>query len=181
MGDFVQVLIFALVLSIDAFSVSIALGMKTKKHSFIEASTISASFGIFQAVMPLIGWLIGNALKDEIESATDIIAFVLLSAIGIKIIYESIKTKDEDNKKLTFSTLMFLSVATSIDALIVGTTLALLSLPIILSAILIGITTFALCIGGYYSGNSLGKIFQKNIEIIGGVILILLGLKFLIF
>ena len=96
-------------------------------------------------------------------------------------IYESIFGEEKVDKKLSISTLIVLSIATSIDALIVGTTLALVSLPIVLSIVLIGIITFIMCIVGYYAGNKLGTFFQDKIEIIGGVALILLGLKFLIF
>ena len=181
MNDFFQVLIIALVLSLDAFSVSIALGLKSRTHSLKEASLISIFFGGFQAAMPLLGWFIGNLLKDSFQSVSSWIAFILLFATGAKMIYESIFGEEKVDKKLSISTLIVLSIATSIDALIVGTTLALVSLPIVLSIDLIGIITFIMCIVGYYAGNKLGTFFQDKIEIIGGVALILLGLKFLIF
>ena len=181
MKDFFQVGLIALVLSLDALSVSIALGLKSKKHSLKEASLISTFFGGFQAAMPLIGWFIGNGEKNVAGSATQWIAFILLAATGAKMIYESITNREEDNKALTIKTLLVLSIATSIDALIVGTTLALVSLPIILSIVLIGLVTFFVCIVAYFAGRSLGTFFESKIEIIGGVLLILLGLKFLIF
>lgn len=181
MNEVFQVLLISFVLSLDAFSVSISLGLKTKVHSLKEASLISIFFGGFQAAMPLLGWLVGNLLKDSFQSVSNWIAFFLLTATGLKMIYESIFGNDDSDKKISISTLIVLSIATSIDALVVGTTLALVSLPIVLSVVLIGVITFAICIFGYFAGKKLGVFFQKKMEIIGGVALILLGLKFLIF
>ena len=175
MNEVFQVLLISFVLSLDAFSVSIALGLKTKVHSLKEASLISIFFGGFQAAMPLLGWFIGNFLKDSFQSVSSWIAFILLFATGAKMIYESIFGEEKVDEKLS------LSIATSIDALVVGTTLALVSLPIILSIVLIGVITFATCVFGYFAGKKLGIFFRDKIEIIGGVALILLGLKFLIF
>ena len=181
MNEVFQVLLISFVLSLDAFSVSIALGLKTKVHSLKEASLISIFFGGFQAAMPLLGWFIGNFLKDSFQSVSSWIAFILLFATGAKMIYESIFGEEKVDEKLSISTIIVLSIATSIDALVVGTTLALVSLPIILSIVLIGVITFATCVFGYFAGKKLGIFFRDKIEIIGGVALIRLGLKFLIF
>ena len=181
MNNIVQIFLIAVILSLDALSVSIALGVKSKNHNIKEAILISSFFGGFQAAMPLIGWLIGSAVKDYIGSYTDWIAFVLLTLIGLKMIYEGIKGREGEEKKLSIPLLISLSIATSIDALLVGSTLALVSLPIGISVLMIGVITGLLSAIGYYCGKRLSKFFKNRIEIIGGVGLILLGLKFLIF
>lgn len=181
MNNFIQIIIIALILALDAFSVSIALGVKSRNHNFKEAALISSFFGGFQAFMPLLGWLIGKAVKNTIGTYTDWIAFILLAIIGLKMIYEGFKGHEDEEKRLSIPLLTSLAIATSIDALLVGSTLALLSLPIGISVVMIGVITTLLSALGYYSGKHIGKFFENRIEIIGGIALILLGVKFLIF
>jgi len=181
MKDLIQILIIAIVLSLDAFSVAIALGIKSKKHTFKEATIISLYFGGFQALMPLIGWVAGNLIKENFRSITNWVAFILLGIVGSKMIYENLRDKENNDYSLSTSSLVTLAIATSIDALIVGTTLAFIKIPLIFSIILIGIVTIIISLGGYYLGRILGKSFGKRVEIIGGVCLILLGIKFLLF
>ena len=131
--------------------------------------------------MPLIGWVAGNLIKENFRSITNWVAFILLGIVGSKMIYENLKDKDNNDYSLSNSSLVTLAIATSIDALIVGTTLAFIKIPLIFSIILIGIVTIIISLGGYYLGRILGKSFGKRVEIIGGVCLILLGIKFLLF
>ena len=131
--------------------------------------------------MPLIDSLVGNVIKNKIDSYTDFIEFSLLALIGAKMIYEGIRGHEQEEKKLSITVLLTLSIATSIDALLVGSTISLVSLPIGISVLMIGVITGALSAVGYYGGKHLGKFFENRIEIIGGIALILLGFKFLIF
>lgn len=181
MNDFIQIFLISVVLALDSFSVSIALGIKSRTHTIREATLISFFFGAFQGAMPILGWILGNFLKNSFQSLSAPIAFILLSAIGSKMIYEGVRGDKNIEKKITIGILIVLSIATSIDALIVGTTLSLSSFPFVLSVVLIGLTTFIMCIIGYFAGNQLGIFMREKIEIVGGVALILLGLKFLIF
>lgn len=139
-------------------------------------------FGLFQAVMLLMGWSAGSSLKDFIAGSDHWIAFGLLSLVGCKMIYESIKV--EPSKKETnpqnFYVLLILSVATSIDALVVGVSFALKKIFIAVSIIVVGAVTFLLSFLGVFAGNKFGHLFKNKIEIVGGLILISIGIKILI-
>ena len=180
----------------DAFAVAIAKGMTLKKNLLKNAIKIGAFFGIFQALMPLIGWFFGKYFSGYIESFANYIAFILLTIIGGKMVYESIKeireeknVQEEDmkeasidleeNEELKSKDLIMLAIATSIDALAVGVSFAFLNVSIIPSIIIIGITTFVLCVIATLIGKKIGGILQKYAEIIGGVILIIIGIKML--
>ncbi|MBA3724738.1 MAG: manganese efflux pump [Candidatus Levybacteria bacterium] len=176
----IQLFIIAVSLALDALSVSVAGGMKSKRARLAGALKIAAFFGIFQALMPLIGWAIGEVLSSFVSQFAHWIAFGLLTIIGIKMIRESLDPVDQNQSLLDTRTLFLLAVATSIDALIVGITLPLLDIPLIISSIAIGIVTFVLCFFGFLFGKSIGKVFGKKVEILGGVALILIGLKILI-
>lgn len=182
----VELLLIAVGLSMDAFAVSVCkgLGMKTGinlKQTFL----IALFFGGFQALMPFIGWLVGSQFEKYITAYDHWIAFVLLGFIGGKMLYECIFKKDEDTAQsesaLDIKELFVLAVATSIDALAVGVTFALLpDVNIGTSVLLIGLTTFLLSGIGVFIGNRFGSRFEKRAEIAGGVILILIGLKILL-
>lgn len=176
-----QIFLISFSLAMDAFSVSIAGGMKSQTAKVAHALKIAAFFGIFQAVMPLIGWAIGEAMKGFITAIDHWVVFILLGIIGIKMIREAL-SNDKGEKKdiLNTKTLLLLSIATSIDALIVGITLSLLKLPFFVSISTIGIVTFILSFLGFLFGKQIGAIFGKKVEILGGVALILIGLKILI-
>lgn len=182
MSSFIQVLIIAVSLAMDALSVSIAGGVQTKKVRIQNALKVALLFGVFQAVMPIIGWVIGDVLKGYIAAIDHWVAFVLLGFIGITMIKESLSNEEDKEKKdmLEIKTLTLLAIATSIDALIVGITLSVLQIPFILSILTIGIVTFILCFFGYLFGSKLGEVFGKRIEILGGVALIAIGAKILI-
>lgn len=182
----VELLLIAVGLSMDAFAVSVCkgLGMKTGinlKQTFL----IALFFGGFQALMPFIGWLVGSQFEKYITAYDHWIAFVLLCFIGGKMLYECIFKKGEDaaesESALDIKELFVLAIATSIDALAVGVTFALLpDVNIGTSVLLIGLTTFLLSGIGVFIGNRFGSRFEKKAEIAGGVILILIGLKILL-
>lgn len=175
-------------LSMDAFAVSLSKGFCLRKNIFRNALKISIFFGISQAVMPLIGWLCGIYFEGYIKFIDHWIAFILLSLLGGKMIYESLKEENPetavecslDEEDLKNKDLLVLAIATSIDALAVGISFAFLNVNIISSIAIIGIITFIVCFAGVYLGKALGNILKKYSEIIGGVILIFIGFKILI-
>lgn len=178
----VEVLLLAVALSMDAFAVSIGLGVKQKKDIKVLALKAGLFFGIFQAIMPLIGYLGGVGLKQYIGGYDVIIGFTLLLLIGAKMIYESFGENVEDEISLISNKVLFtLAVATSIDAMAAGFTLHLFSLNPIVSVIIIGVVTFFLSILGVYLGTKGSEKLESKSEIIGGVILILIGFKLLLF
>ena len=175
-------------LSMDAFAVSLCKGFCLRKNVFRKALKISLFFGVSQAVMPLIGWLCGIYFESYIKFIDHWIAFILLSILGGKMIYESLKEENPetavecslDEEDLKNKDLLILAIATSIDALAVGISFAFLSVNIVSSITIIGIVTFILCFIGVYLGKALGNVLKKYSEIIGGVILIFIGFKILI-
>lgn len=175
-------LLISISLAMDSFSVSIVGGLNSQKSKYIDAIKVAGFFGVFQALMPLLGWFIGETLKSFIFTIDHWIAFGLLGIIGLKMIYESFKSGKgkEERDILSNKNLLFMSIATSIDALIVGITLSLIEVPFLLSIITIGIVTFILCFFGFLFGKQLGFLFGKKIEVVGGIILILIGTKILI-
>jgi putative Mn2+ efflux pump MntP len=150
------------------------------KHAYL----IALFFGVFQAVMPLIGYLLGTGFSEYIEKFDHWIAFALLAFIGGKMVIEAIREKDggpeEKTDALSTGELTVLAVATSIDALAVGITFAFLKVNILPSVLLIGVTTFALSLGGVLLGNRFGAKYKTKAEVAGGVILVLIGLKILL-
>jgi putative Mn2+ efflux pump MntP len=176
------ILVIAFALAMDAFAVSITSGIAIKRLRIEHALRIAFFFGLFQAVMPVMGWLAGAGMKDFISGVDHWIAFGLLSLIGCKMIYES--TKMEPEKKginpLNIYVLLFFSMATSIDALAVGISFAFLQIAIITPAVVIGIVTFSLSFLGVSVGNRLGHFFEQKIELAGGLILIAIGIKILV-
>ena len=180
--DILTILIIAIGLAMDAFAVSITSGLTIKKIKIGHAFRIAFFFGLFQAVMPVIGWLAGLGLKDFIASIDHWIAFILLVFVGGKMIYEStMMVEDKDEKDpLNVHVLLVLSIATSIDALAVGISLSFLNIEIATPAIIIGIVTFVLSFLGVYIGEKFGHFFESKIEVIGGLTLIGIGTKILL-
>lgn len=166
----------------DCFAVSIACAFTLEKGKIKHALRIAFSFGLFQAVMPVIGWFAGSKMQHLISNFDHWIAFILLCAIGGKMIYESRKIEEEENeaKSLKTSSLLILSVATSIDALAVGLSISFLKIAIATPAIIIGVTAFMVSLIGTFIGKKLGHFFESKIEILGGLILIGIGIKILI-
>lgn len=181
MSAFINIFLIAFSLALDSLSVSIAGGMRSQKSKATHALKIAFFFGIFQAGMPILGWMLGELLLDTLTIAGPWIAFVLLGAIGLKMIYESIHEAHESKKDiLDTKTLTALAIATSIDALVIGVTLPLLQIPFPLAILTIGLVTFVLCFLGFLFGKKLGTAFGKRVEIIGGLVLIGIGVKILL-
>jgi manganese efflux pump family protein len=180
--DIATILLIAVGLAMDAFAVSIATGLSTNAQQKRKNALIIASFfGGFQMFMPLIGWAVGLSLQDLIVGIDHWIAFGLLAFIGAKMICDSTKKEQESNNGvLRFSSLLTLAVATSIDALMVGLSFAFLQTSIILPIIIIGVVTFVLSFIGFIFGYALGQVFESRIKIVGGIILILIGVKILL-
>lgn len=182
--SFLELFLIAVGLSADAFSVSVCKGLNMRKLNLKHAYVIALFFGVFQAVMPLLGYLLGTGFSEYIEKYDHWIAFVLLAFIGGKMALEAIREKDgeaeEKTDTLSIGELTILAVATSIDALAVGITFAFLKVNILPSVLLIGVTTFALSLGGVLLGNRFGAKYKSKAEIAGGVILIFIGLKILL-
>jgi putative Mn2+ efflux pump MntP len=177
----IEVLILAFALSMDAFAVSIGLGVKNKTDIKTLALKVGVFFGIFQALMPLIGYLGGVGLQKYLGGYDAIIAFVLLVLIGGKMIYEAYGENVEDEISLISNkVLLTLAIATSIDAMAAGFTLHLFNLHPFISLILIGFTTFIISIFGVYIGSKGGEKYESKAEFFGGTILILIGFKILI-
>lgn len=180
--DLTVVLLIAVGLAMDAFAVSIASGIGMKNLGVRHALLIALFFGGFQALMPVLGWAGGRTVAESIAAFDHWLAFGLLSAIGIKMIYEAFRFDEAERgpKRLSLRFLLVLSVATSIDALAVGLSFAFLDVGIATPAIIIGIVTFIMSFAGVYLGKRVGHLFEGKIEIIGGLILIGIGTKILI-
>ena len=179
--EYVSIIIIAIGLAMDAFAVSIASGAAYKQLHVKHAFRMAAFFGGFQAFMPLIGALAGLAVKTYINQFGHWIAFVILLVIGLKMIYESFKIAEteKNSNPSNLLVLVSLSVATSIDALVVGITLSLVASNIIIAVIIIGLVTFLLSYVGVYTGKKFGHFFENKIEALGGFVLIALGVKIL--
>lgn len=178
--DFVTVILIAIGLAMDAFAVSIAKGISVYKNKLKSAILLASLFGGFQALMPVIGWLAGLGLEDVITRVDHWIAFVLLGFIGAKMIYDSTKGEDGKGEDITLIAALTLAVATSIDALMVGLSFAFLETPILIPILIIGIVTFVLSFVGVIFGSGMGSMFGQKVKILGGLILILIGVRILI-
>jgi len=177
-----EIIIIAIGLSMDAFAVSITLGLSAAKPKMREFLIAGIYFGLFQAIMPLIGYFAGINFANKIQHSDHWIAFALLGFIGGKMIKESFS---KDEKKVStnpflFKSMILLAVATSIDALAVGITFAFLKINIFMAIVIIGCTTFCISMGGVKIGNIFGVKFKSKAEFVGGIILIALGFKILI-
>lgn len=180
--DFISTLLIAIALAMDAFSVSLTKGFTLKKISKTQVLWFAIFFGGFQAFMPILGWLGGIQLEWVITTFAPWIAFILLLLIGSNMIRESFSNEEgeENSDKFSFKELTLLAIATSIDAFAVGITYAVLKTDILIPVIMIGVTAFIFTIIGLYLGKKIGNYFGDKFEILGGVILILLGVKILL-
>lgn len=181
----IELLLLALALAMDAFAVSVANGMCIRRIKASGAFAMALSFGIFQGLMPIVGFLLGKTFASYIEHIDHYIAFVLLGVIGGKMIYEAIKEMRNpeeycDRDKMTFAGLMVQSVATSIDALIVGVTFAAIGVGIIGASSIIALITFLCCFAGVFIGKRCGDMLSTRAEIVGGIVLVGIGLKIFI-
>lgn len=178
---FIEILIIGISLAMDAFAVSVCKGLSMKKMNWKKAGIIALYFGIFQALMPIIGFVLGSAFSEVVESIDHWIAFFLLAIIGINMIKEA---KDDEIEKrndlVDFKTMFPLAIATSIDALAVGITFAIFNTNIIYAISIIGIVTFIIALLGVKIGNKFGDKFQNKAELVGGIFLILIGVRILL-
>lgn len=181
----VEFLLLGVGLAMDAFAVSICKGLAMRKVNKKQAVIIALFFGGFQAIMPVIGWLLCKGFQTYIEAFDHWIAFALLAFIGVKMIIETLREKEDDvvieemDPSLDMKEMLMLAIATSIDALAVGISLAALDRPIVEPAAIIGVVTFVISIIGVYIGNFFGNRYKKRAELTGGIILVLIGVKIL--
>lgn len=176
-----EVCLIGIGLAMDAFAVSVCKGLSMKKFNIKKMIIIGSYFGIFQFIMPVIGYFLGNSFEEIVKSIDHWIAFALLGIIGTSMIKDSFDDEeDKRNDKVDFKTMIFLAIATSIDALAVGITFAFYNVNILLSSGFIGGITFVLSSVGVKLGFIFGDKFQNKAELIGGIILILIGLKILL-
>ena len=177
----IELFLIAVGLSMDAFAVSVCKGLAMPKCTFKKAAIVGLWFGGFQALMPAIGYILGAQFQEAIASIDHWIAFVLLALIGGNMIHEALDNDEEEaDASLDVKPMFLLAVATSIDALAIGITFAFLKVNIIPAVCYIGIVTFINSIAGVKIGNVFGARYKNKAEIVGGVILILLGLKILL-
>ena len=184
---FVELLLLAIGLSMDAFAVSVCKGLAMKRARFRDAAICGVWFGSFQALMPFGGYLLGSRFEQYIRAVSSWIAFILLALIGANMLRE--EEEEHASAGLDFKTMLVMAVATSIDALAVGITFACVPLQLIaasellntlLGVCIIGLTTFAISCTGVKIGNVFGTRWKSKAEIAGGVILILIGVKILL-
>ena len=181
--SFVELLLIAVGLSMDAFAVAVCRGLEMRRIDYRQALLIALFFGGFQALMPAVGCLLGAGFGHYISAFHHWIAFLLLAFIGGKMIWEAARGSEEEPagaQALEIKTLLLMAIATSIDALAVGITFAFLRMDILPSALTIGLTTFILSLIGVLVGNRFGARYKKKAEITGGVVLVLIGVKILL-
>ncbi|MDU5252013.1 manganese efflux pump MntP family protein [Anaerococcus vaginalis] len=176
----ISIFILAIGLSMDAFAASICQGLQIKENNIKNTLSIGLCFGIFQALMPIIGYFLASNFANSIKAIDHWVAFILLFIIGFQMIRESKDASCEISHGLSLKSLFSLGIATSIDAMAVGVSFAFLNVNIFSSSTIIGITTFILSSIAFKIGNKLGMKSKQISELIGGVILILLGTKILI-
>ena len=176
-----EIIAIGIGLAMDAFAVSICKGLSMKKIDWKKAIIIALYFGIFQALMPILGYFLGSTFSSFVQSVDHWIAFILLAIIGGNMIKDSTDDEVEKrNDKVDVKTMLLLAIATSIDALAVGVTFAFFEVNLLLSISIIGIITFVLSFLGVIIGNKFGDKFQNRAELAGGIVLIIIGLKILL-
>jgi manganese efflux pump family protein len=182
--DFLSLILIALGLSADCFAVALSGSIAMKVLSRFQILRASLSFGLFQAIMLVLGWLAGQVLVDFIGNFDHWLAFVLLAFIGGKMVWESLRKEDKEKEKKPDFTrgllLLTLSIATSIDSLAVGLSFAFLEVNIAWASLTVGLTTFMITLIAIFLGKKVGKIIGERAELIGGLILIAIGLRILI-
>ncbi|MBN1256275.1 MAG: manganese efflux pump [Planctomycetes bacterium] len=180
--SYTSLFIISVGLAMDAFAVSITSGLTIKVLRLHHAMLIAGFFGFFQAIMPLLGWQLGRATAGWVSTCDHWVAFALLVFVGGKLIYEAIYFNEEQEPRnpLNLYVLFMLAIATSIDAFAVGISLSLLQVSLITPILLIGGVTFIMSFTGAYIGSHFGHLFEKKLEIVGGLLLIGIGVKILL-
>lgn len=176
----ISTILIAIALAMDAFSVSLTKGFTQKHLKTNQIFYYGLFFGFFQFMMPILGFYFGALISEFIASIASIVGFILLLAIGLNMIRESLQDDDEITDNFSFSEVTLLAIATSIDAFAVGLTYALINESILLPSIIIGIVAFLFSIVGVILGKKIGNYFGGRFQILGGVILILIGIKILL-
>lgn len=184
---YLEIITIAVALSLDAFSVAICKGLSLKNSNLRNAIVVGAYFGVFQALMPMLGYLLANTFLNSILNIDEIIAFALLTIIGLQMIINNFRKKDDeieeyenDKDSLSLKVMIPLAIATSIDALAVGVSFAMLKINIFEVVIFIGSITFILSSIAVKIGGFIGEKFKKYSEIIGGLVLIVIGVRILL-
>lgn len=182
---FIELFILAIGLAMDTFAVGICIGLTFKKITIKKALTVGLYFGIFQAAMPVIGYFAATLFAERVTYFSSWIAFGLLCFIGGKMILDSFKKDDcptdsESEQSLKFAKMLPLAIATSIDALAIGVSFAFLEVSLLPAVTLIGVTTLILSIIGLKIGNLFGLKFRSKAQVLGGIILILIGVRILL-
>lgn len=179
--EVLEILLIAIGLAMDAFAVSICKGLSMKKMNWKKAIIIGGYFGLFQGMMPVIGYFLGTSFESLVTQIDHWIAFGLLVIIGTNMLKEVFASESENcNDNVDFKTMIVLAIATSIDALAVGITFAFLNTNIILAALIISVVTFITSILGVKIGNKFGDKYERKAETVGGLILIFMGIKILL-
>lgn len=179
--DLFDVILLAFALAMDCFAVSVTTGLMTSKYRFGNVLVMALYFGGFQGLMPVFGWFAGTGFALVASAFDHWIAFGLLAVIGINMIRESLSESESEGADITnHKTLFGLAVATSIDALVVGVNFGLTGTPLVVPALIIAAVSFAMTVFGFYLGNRFKRACKFNFELVGGVVLILIGLKILI-
>lgn len=178
----IEIALIGVGLAMDAFAVSICKGLAMRRMNYKKAIIIAAFFGVFQALMPALGYVLGTTFANKIAAIDHWIAFILLALIGENMIKEALSSDDDEcqDDSLRLGDLIMLSIATSIDALAVGITFAFFNVSLLLSVSMIGIITFIICVIGVKVGNVFGEKYKSKAELAGGLILIVMGAKILI-
>ncbi len=178
--SYIEVFLIGIGLSMDAFAVCATNAVVYKNTDKKRGLIMAVCFGVFQAVMPTIGYFLGSAFSDYIKALDHIIALILLAFIGVKMIIDAFKGESENSvgQKITFPMIIVQGIATSIDALAVGISFAALqSIRIFPAVALIGLTTFVLCVIALIVGKRFGKLLNNKAQLVGGLILISIGIK----
>lgn len=175
-----SIILTSVALAMDAFAVSLSIGLGQNKIKLFKALKVGLWFGLFQGIMPLIGYLLSYKLNNLTLSINNFIGFLILFILGINMIIDSFKKEENNLLNLNFKTMFILSIATSIDALAVGISFTLLNINIIYLVIIISIITFILSFIGVFIGKFLGKKYKTKMILIGGIILIIIAIKTLV-
>ena len=180
--EVITLLLIAVGLSFDTFAVSVSTGLVISQIKFLQAVRVAIILTIFQTIMPFIGWLTGRQIEQVLSNYDHWIAFILLSLLGLKMIYESFNKegRKNDSDPLKLSIITGIAIATSIDALIAGVSFAFTATRIYLAMGIIGVITFLASMLGMLFGKKVGNILGRKMEIVGGIILIGIGLKILV-
>ena len=179
----VEIFLIAVSLALDAFAVSVSSGISIPGFGGRQAVKMGLWFGGFQFAMPLVGWLLGTGVSQYIEAVDHWVAFGLLALIGGRMVWGALGQGagegEEASSDLSARRLCLLAIATSIDALAVGVSMAFMNVPVLLSAVVIGVVAFALSVVGGLAGRRLGTLFQRRAELVGGLVLVGIGVKIL--